>query len=117
MAARATRVFDRLLGDDHAQEEIGRGARRLGAAYRRARTLRSREAVQDKKLYDHIREAMASLTEAGRRIAGQPEPEPKRRGRRLPAILILAGVAALARAMHRQQQAAATGSPTPAATA
>lgn len=107
MAAQATKVFDRFLGDDHAQEELGRGAKRLGAAYRRARTLRGRDAVQDQKLYDQVREAAASLTEAARRIAGKPEPEPKRRGRRLTAILILSGVAVLVRAMHRQQQTAA----------
>jgi hypothetical protein len=107
MAAQATKVFDRFLGDDDAQAELGRGAKRLGAAYRRARTLRGRDAVQDQKLYDHVREAAASLTEAARRIAGKPEPEPKRRGRRLAAILILSGVAVLVRAMHRRQQTAA----------
>ena len=118
MATQATKVFDRFLGDDHAQEQLGHGAKRLGAAYRRARTLRGRDAVQDQKLYDQVREAAASLTEAARRIAGKPEPEPKRRrGRRLSAILILSGVAVLVRAMHRRQQAAPSGSAQPAATA
>jgi hypothetical protein len=107
MSAQATKVFDRFLGDDHAQDQIGHGVKRLGAAYRRARMLRGRDAVQDQKLYDQVREAAASLTEAARRIAGKPEPEPKRRGRRLSAILILSGVAVLVRAMHRQQQTAA----------
>src|SRR5215210_7465065 len=98
------KTVERLIGDKHAQEQIGYGAQRLGAAYRRARMLRSQEAVQDKKLYEHVREAAASITEAGRRVAGKPQPEPKRR-RRLPAVVILAAVAMLVRAMHRQQQA------------
>ena len=110
MAVQPARVVERLIGDDYVQEQIGEGAQRLGAAYRRARMLRGQQAVQDKKLYDHVREAAASLTDAARRLAGKPEPEPKRRSRRLPAVLILAGVAVLVRAMHRQQQAAASGS-------
>ena len=116
MAARATKVLDRFLGDDRAQEQLGHGAKRLGAAYRRARMLGGQDAVQDQKLYDQVREAAASLTEAARRIAGKPEPEPKRRGRRLSAILILSGVAVLVRAMHRRQQAAASGVAQPVAT-
>src|SRR5215218_3414357 len=110
------KAVERLIGDKHAQEQIGDSARRLGAAYRRARTLRGQEAVQDKKLYDHVREAAASLTEAARRVAGQPEPEPKKR-RRLPAVVILASVALLVRAMHRQQQAGPSGPPAPASPA
>ena len=73
------------------------------------------EAVQDKKLYDYVRGAAAALTEAARRIAGKPKPEPERRPRRLSAVLILAGVATLVRAMHRQQQGAASGAVRPAA--
>jgi hypothetical protein len=118
VAAQASRVLDRLIGDDYVQEQIGHGVQRLGAAYRRARMLRSRQAVRDKKLYDHVREAAAALTEAARRVAGkpEPEPEPERRSRRLPAVLILAGVATLVRVMHRQQQAAASGAVRPPAT-
>jgi hypothetical protein len=99
------RLVDRLILDEYVQEQIGEGAKRLGAAYRRARTLRTQEAVQDKRIYDHVREAAASLTEAARRVAGKPKPEPKRRPRRLPAVVILASVALLVRSMHRQQQA------------
>src|SRR4051794_14235693 len=101
-------MLDRLIDDDYVQEQLGAGAGRLSAAFRRARTLRAQEAVQDPKLYDQLREAVASLMEAGRRIAGAPEPEPKRRSRRLPALVILAAVAALVRAMHRAQQAGST---------
>jgi hypothetical protein len=108
------RILERLIRDERAHEEISHGTRRLGAAYRRARTLRGEEAVQDAKLYDHVREAAGSLAEAARRVAGQPEPEPKRRGRRLPAVVILAGVALLVRAMHRRQQAAPSGPAAPA---
>jgi hypothetical protein len=104
---RPRRIVERLIRDERAHEQIGHGTRRLGAAYRRARMLRGHEAVQDKKIYDHVREAAGSLAEAARRVAGEPEPEPKRRPRRLPAIAILAGVALLVRAMHRRQQAGA----------
>jgi hypothetical protein len=112
----ARRAVERLIGDEHAQEQIGDGAQRLGAAYRRARMLRSQEAVQDEKLYNHVREAAASLAEAARRVAGKPKPEPKRRPRRLPAVVILASVAWLVRAMHRQQQAGPSASAAPAST-
>ena len=108
------RVVERLIRDERAHEEISRGTRRLNAAYRRARMLRGQEAVQDAKVYDHVREAAGSLAEAARRVAGKPEPEPKRRPRRLPAVVILGGVALLVRAMHRRQQAAPSGPAAPA---
>jgi hypothetical protein len=107
------RAFERLIRDERAHEQISHGTRRLGAAYRRARMLRGQEAVQDKKIYDHVREAAGSLAEAARRVAGEPEPEPKRRARRLPVVVILAGVAVLVRAMHRRQQAAPSGPAAP----
>src|SRR4051794_20533890 len=105
MAGGATQVIERLLHDDYVHEQLGAGAERLGAAYRRARTLRRQEALQDKKLYDHVRVATGSLAEAVRRAVGKPEPPPKRRFRRASTVLILVTVAALVRWLHRAQQA------------
>ena len=101
---RATAVLDRLMDDDYLQEQLAAGAAGVRAAYKRARAVRTQQAVKDQKLYDHIRGAAASLTEAARRAAGKPKPEPKRRWRRLPVLLVMLAVAALVREMHRAQQ-------------
>jgi hypothetical protein len=105
---RATAVIERLIEDEELQRQLAAGGARLRAAYLRGRAVRRQEAVQDKKLYDHVRSAAGSLAEATRRIAGKPQPEPKRRWRRLPVVVVGVAVFALVRAMHRTQQAAAT---------
>jgi hypothetical protein len=105
----ANAVLERLLDDDSFHEQVAAGGDRLRAAYRRGRDLRAKEAVQDQKLIDHVRKAAGSFVEAGRRLAGRPEPEPPRR-RRLPVIVIAAGVIVLVRSMHRAQQAQSAGS-------
>lgn len=102
---RPTAVLERLIADDYLQEQLGAGASRLRAAYRRAQSVRAEQAVQDKYVYDHLRGAAAALTAAGRRAVGKPPPEPKRRSR-LPAVLILAAVGGLVWRMHRRQQRA-----------
>jgi hypothetical protein len=107
-------VFERLIDDDYVHEQVGAGIDRLGAAYRRARTLRRQEALQDRKLYDHVRVAAGSLSEAVRRALGKPKPEPKRRRRRIPAAIVLVAVGALVRVMHRAQQQRASGPVAPA---
>jgi hypothetical protein len=104
VAGGARTVFERLIDDDYVHEQLGAGVDRLGAAYRRARTLRRQDAVQDRKLYDHVRAAAGSLTEAARRALGKPKPQPKRRRRRLPAVMVLVAVGALVRAMHRVER-------------
>jgi hypothetical protein len=104
---RPTAVIERLLEDDYLHEQISAGSTRLRAAYRRARSMRAQEAAQDKKLYDHVRGAAAALTEAGRRALGKPEPEPPRRWRRVPVVLVAVSVLVLVRSMHRAQRAAA----------
>jgi hypothetical protein len=106
MAAAVTRIIERLIDDDYLREQLSAGAQRLGAAYRRGRKLRGSEALQDQKLHDHVRAGAEALAKAGRRVTGKPPPEPPRSRRRLPALLILGGVAAFARSMHRAQQAA-----------
>jgi ferric-dicitrate binding protein FerR (iron transport regulator) len=101
-------VVERLLDDDYLHEQMATGAERLRAAYHRSRALPRHEAVQDKRLYDHLREAAGSLSEAARRVAGKPRPEPpKRRGPRIAMLLIGVGLVVLVRDMHRRQQSAA----------
>jgi hypothetical protein len=103
---RATAVLERLIDDDYVQEQLGTGVARLRAAYRRAQAVRAHEAVQDKKLYDHIRHAAAALTEAGRRAVGRPKPQPRRRWRRLPVAAVAVAVTALVWDLHRAQRRA-----------
>jgi hypothetical protein len=100
---RTTAVLDRIMEDEYLQEQLSAGAASLRAAYRRAREVRTQQAVKDQKLYDNVRGAIDSLTEAARRAAGKPKPEPKRR-RRLPVLLVLFATGALVRQMHRAQQ-------------
>jgi hypothetical protein len=104
-ARRPTAMIERLLEDDYLHEQIAMASARLRAAYQRARALRAQEAAQDKKLYDHVRGAAGSLTEAARRALGKPEPEPPKRWRRLPVLIVGICVLALVRSMHRAQQA------------
>jgi hypothetical protein len=112
VAGGARGVIERLVDDDYVHEQLGAGVDRLGAAYRRARTLRREEALQDRRLYDHVRVAAGSLSEAARRALGKPKPKPtKRRRRAVPAVLILVAVGALVRAMHRAEQAGASDAP------
>jgi hypothetical protein len=112
-SARAGAVVERLMDDQYLHEQLAAGTAGARAAYRRARAMRGQQAVQDKKLYDHVRRSAAALTEAARRAAGKPKPEPKRRWRRLPVMLVSVAVAALVWAMHRTQQATTQPSPAP----
>src|SRR5215218_7562552 len=85
-------VLERLIDDDYLHEQVATGASRLRRAYVRSRRVTKRQAIQDERLYDHVRVAAGALTEATRRAIGKPEPkpEPKRRGRRL-LLLAAAG--------------------------
>ncbi len=72
-------------------EQLVAGGARLRDAYRRARRLPAQQAVQDRRLYDHVR------------AAGKPPPTPPhRRGRRL---LLLLGMAVSAVAFYFARQA------------
>jgi hypothetical protein len=104
--AAPTAVIGRLLEDDYVQDQLSTGASQLSAAVRRARAMRAQEAAQDKKVYEHAREAVGALTEAARRALGKPEPEPPKRWRRLPVLVLGVAVIALVRSMHRAQKSA-----------
>jgi hypothetical protein len=96
---------NRLFDDDHVREQIGDALVRSRRAYRRAKDEKLAEAVQDKRLMDHVTGAARSLQEAVRSLSGEPPPPP-RRGRtgRLLVIALAAGAAA-AYYDRRQQQA------------
>lgn len=98
-----TAVLERLIEDDYLHDQLTTGGDRLLAAYRRARVMRAEEAVKDRKLFDHLREASGAIAESARRLAGRPEPEPPRR-RKLPILIVGVGVLALVRSMHKAQQ-------------
>jgi hypothetical protein len=100
----ATAILERLIDDEYVHEQLVAGGARMRDAYRRARRLPGHKAVQDPTLYDHVRGAVAAVTEAARRVAGKPKSGPKRRWGRLPVLLIALAVAALVREMHRAQQ-------------
>jgi hypothetical protein len=95
-------VVQRLLDDDYVHArlaEAGAGAR---DAYQRARRLPARKAVQDKTLYDRVRQTAAGATAAARRALGEPEPEPPRGRRARVALVLLAtgGVVVWASRQH-----------------
>lgn len=70
---------------------------RAQRAYRRARSERAAKAVQDPKLMDHLTGAAAAVQQAVVRLAGAPEPPPRRRPLRTAAFFGAAvGLAVLA---------------------
>jgi hypothetical protein len=85
----------RLVEDEEVQEQLRNAVIRLREAQGLAVRRPGSKAVQDKKLYDKIREAATSLTEVAGRLRRQPEP-PKRRGRKAALVAVTAGGAAYA---------------------
>ena len=66
----------------------------LRKAYSRAARQPGAKAVEDKKLYGHVRAAAASLR-AALGIVSEPEP-PKRRKRKVMTVAVLVGTAGFA---------------------
>jgi hypothetical protein len=89
----ASPVLERLLDDDVVHEQLGDAARRLRDAVVRARGLPAGKAVQDKKIYDGVREAVGGVAAALRRVE---EPPKTHRLRTLLLALAAGGVAAAA---------------------
>jgi hypothetical protein len=85
----------RLVEDDEVQKHLRVATVRVREAWRRASGRPASKAMSDKKVYDKVREAAASLATAGHRLGKQPEP-PKHTGRRVVAAAALAGGAAYA---------------------
>lgn len=97
-------VVERLVGDDYVHEQLTAAVDGLRDAYRRARRLPPHEVVQDKRVYDRVRQAATGLTEAARRAAGEPEPKPRRRGRRALLLLVLGATGAVVYAAARNDR-------------
>ena len=92
-------VLQRLFEDEEAQGHLRTGATRLHEAWNRASQKRSK-AVEDKKVYDKVREAATSLTKAARRIGKPPEKPKKNRGK---VVIVLATAGGAAYAISKRQ--------------
>jgi hypothetical protein len=93
----------RLVEDEEVQKQLRVAAVRAREAWGRASRRPASKAVSDKKVYDKVREAAASLATAGRRLRRQPEP-PKRTGRKVVVGAALAGGAAYAAKKKRSAE-------------
>ena len=92
-AKKAAPYVRRTLEDERVHRHLSDAAAGLSKAYRRAARQPGAKAVEDKKLYDHVRGALSSIR-AALGIVGEPEPEPpKRRKRKVMTVLVLAGTA------------------------
>jgi len=89
-----TTVVARLLDDDYIHEQIGAAGQGMRDAYRRVRRLPPEKAVQDKTLYNHIRQTATGLSEAARRALDKPEPK-RAKGRRGLVLLVLLATGAV----------------------
>jgi hypothetical protein len=91
-AGSAATYARRLVDDAYVQEQLTDAAARLRAAYARASRKRGK-AAEDKKLYEHLRQAAGSIRKAILALRRR-RPEPKRRGRKLVVVALAAGGAA-----------------------
>jgi hypothetical protein len=95
-ARKAAPYVRRTLEDERVHRHLSDAAAGLSKAYRRAVRQPGAKAVEDKKLYDHVRGALASLR-AALGIVSEPEPEPpKRLKRKVMTVAVLAGAAGFA---------------------
>jgi hypothetical protein len=95
-AKKAAPYVRRTLEDERVHRHLSDAAAGLSKAYRRAARQPGAKAVEDKKLYDHVRGALASIR-AALGIVSEPEPEPpKRRKRKVMTVAVLVGMAGFA---------------------
>jgi hypothetical protein len=95
-ANKAAPYIRRTLEDERVHRHLSDAAAGLSKAYRRAARQPGAKAVEDKKLYDHVRGALASIR-AALGIVSEPEPEPpKRRVRKAMTVAVLVGTAGFA---------------------
>src|SRR3954447_10054139 len=94
-ADHAKLAFWQLVEDEDVQQQLRNAATRLREAGQRFSHLRGAEAVEDKKLYDKVREAATSLTRALKLLAPEPEPPKKHRGLQLVVLVATAGAVKL----------------------
>ena len=95
-ARKAAPYVRRTLEDERVHRHLSNAAAGLSKAYRRAARQPGAKAVEDRKLYDHLRGAAGSIR-AALGIVSEPEPEPpKRRVRKAITVAVLVGTAGLA---------------------
>ena len=102
-ARKAAPYVRRTLEDERVHRHLSDAAAGLSKAYRRAARQPGAKAVEDRKLYDHLRGAAGSIR-AALGIVSEPEPEPpKRRVRKAITVAVLAGTAGLAAKKFRSR--------------
>jgi hypothetical protein len=90
-AKKAAPYVRRTLEDERVHRHLSDATAALSKAYRRAAGQPGAKAVEDKKLYDHVRGALGSLR-AALGIVSEPEPEPpKRLKRKAFTVAVLLG--------------------------
>lgn len=102
----------RLTEDEEVQAHLRTAAIRVREAWARASGRPGSKAVEDKKIYDKVREAATSLTQAGQKLQRKPE-SPKHRARNAAVVAAGAGGAAYA-FKKRRDNSAGSSSMTPA---
>jgi hypothetical protein len=83
-------ALQRLALDEEVHKHLGRAVVELREAWRRAAHRPPARAVEDKMLYARIRQAAISLARAVKLLRPEPEP-PKRHGRKLAGLALVAG--------------------------
>jgi hypothetical protein len=95
-AKKAAPYVRRMLEDERVHRHLSDAAAALSKAYRRAARQPGAKAVEDKKFYDYVRGALASIR-AALGIVSEPEPEPpKRLKRKAFTVAVLVGTAGFA---------------------
>src|SRR4051795_3599450 len=89
-----TPVVARLLDDDYIPEQIGAAGQGMRDAYRRVRRLPPEKAVQDKTLYNHIRQTPPGHSAPAPRAPSKPDPK-RANGRRGLVLLVLLATGAV----------------------
>jgi hypothetical protein len=112
----ATAAFWQLVENDEVQQHLRTAAVRAGEAWQRVARLRGPEVVEDKKLYDKVREAVTSFARALKLLGPEPEPPKKHRVRTLAGIALTAGAVVIVRKnKDRPEQATPPFEPVPSA--
>jgi hypothetical protein len=76
---------------ERVHEHLTDAAAGLRKVSNRGKRKKGAKAAEDKKLYAHVRAAMASLRRAAMALQRKPQPKPQRRGRKLLAVVVLGG--------------------------
>jgi hypothetical protein len=86
----STPYLRRALEDERIHGHVADASERLRKAYYRAARQPKGKAAEDQQIYEYVRQAVASLSAAGRILRRQPQRKPKRRA---PTLILLAGLA------------------------